>query len=80
MADAQEEEFENIIKEYFNRGFKYEEIIEFLSKNHSMTMRRVTLKRRLKQYGLQQKNADYDIDLVREEIRTILDGPGCIAG
>ena len=78
MADAQEEE--NIIKEYFNRGFKYEEIIEFLSKNHSITMSIATLKRRLKQYGLQRKNADYDIDLVREEIRTILDGPGCIAG
>ena len=78
MADAQEEE--NIIKEYFNRGFKNEEIIEFLSKNHSVTMSIATLKRRLKQYGLQRKNADYDIDLVREEIRTILDGPGCIAG
>ena len=78
MADAQEEE--NIIKEYFNGGFKYEEIIEFLSKNHSITMSITTLKRRLKQYGLQRKNADYDIDLVREEIRTILDGPGCIAG
>ena len=78
MADAQEEE--NIIKEYFNRGFKYEEIIEFLSKNHSIKMGITTLKRRLKQYGLQRKNADYDIDLVREEIRTILDGPGCIAG
>ena len=78
MADAQEEE--NIIKEYFNRGFKYEEIIELLSKNHSITMSIATLKRRLKHYGLQRKNADYDIDLVREEIRTILDGPGCIAG
>ena len=62
MADAQEEE--NIIKKCFNRGFKYEEIIEFLSKNHSITINIATIKRRLKQYGLQRKNADYDIDLV----------------
>ena len=78
MAEAQEEE--NIIKEYFNTSFKYEEIIEFLSKNHSITTSIVTVKRCLKQYSLQQKIAEYDIDLVREEIRTILDGPGCSAG
>jgi hypothetical protein len=32
MADAQQEE--NLIKEYFSKGFKYKEIIEFLTKNH----------------------------------------------
>ena len=75
MADSQQEE--NLIKEYFNRGFIYEEIIEFLNKHHSITISIATLKRRLKQYGLQRKNADYDIDVVREKLRTILDGPGC---
>ena len=78
MADAQQEE--NFIKEYFSKGFKYKEIIEFLTKNHSINMSIATLKRRIKLYGLQRKNADYDIDVITEKIRTILDGPGCIAG
>lgn len=78
MADAQQEE--NLIKEYFSKGFKYKEIIEFLTKNHSINMSITTLKRRIKLYGLQRKNADYDIDVITEKIRTILDGPGCIAG
>ena len=78
MADAQQEE--NLIKEYFSKGFKYKEIIEFLTKNHSINMSIATLKRRIKLYGLQRKNADYDIDVITEKIRTILDGPGCIAG
>ncbi|CAB4041048.1 RNA-directed DNA polymerase from mobile element jockey, partial [Paramuricea clavata] len=78
MADAQQEE--NLIKEYFSKGFEYKEIIEFLTKNHSINMSIATLKRRIKVYGLQRKNADYDIDVITEKIRTILDGPGCIAG
>ena len=66
VTNVQEEE--DVIKEYFYRGFEYEEIIEFLSKNHSITMSIETLKRCLKQYSFQQKNADYDIDLVGEKI------------
>ena len=78
MAGAQEEE--NLIKEYFSKGFKYDEIIELLSKNHSVKMSIATLKRRIKRYGLQRKNVDYEINVVREKIRNILDGPGCIGG
>ena len=78
MADVQEEQ--RLIKEYFNKGFTYEEIVEFLSKNHSLQMSIATLKRRIKQYGLQRRNIDYDVNVVREKIVNILDGPGCMGG
>ena len=38
------------------------------------------MERRLQQYGLRGKNPEYDIDLVTEEVRRILYGPGCIPG
>ena len=39
-----------------------------------------TLKRRIKQYGLQRRNIDYDVNVVRAKIVNILDGPGCMGG
>ncbi len=71
MAGVQDEE--RLIKEYFNKGFMYDEIVEFLSKNHSLRMSIATLKRRIKQCGLQRKNIKYDINVV-------LDGPDCMGG
>ena len=78
MGGVQEEE--NLIKEYFNKGFKYDEIIELLSKNHAVKMSIATLKRRIKLYSLQRKNVNYEINVVGEKIRDILNGPGCIGG
>lgn len=71
---------EELIRDYFNKGFKYDEIREFLDKNHSIAMSIATLKRRVKAYGLKRKNPDYDIQVVRAKITSILDGPGCIGG
>ena len=39
-----------------------------------------TLKRRIKKYGLQRKNIDYDLDAVCDAVRSLLDGPGCCRG
>ena len=39
-----------------------------------------TLKRRIKSYGLKRRDKNYDINEVRQVIRTILDGPGCMGG
>ena len=85
-----EDEYENndetltdekeIIRFYFYRGFHYEEILNFLRKFHDHEMSLSTLKRRIKRYGLQRKNSDYDIDAVRDAIRSLLDGPGCCRG
>ena len=71
---------EELIRDYFSKGFKYYEIREFLEKEHGITMGIATLKRRVKVYGLKRKNPDYDIRVVREKIRSLLDGPGCVGG
>ena len=64
----------------FFRGFKYEEIRLFLFKNHGVEMSLSTLKRRIKQYGLKRQRPDYDIDVVRESIQSVINGPGCLQG
>ena len=74
---SQEEE---LIRSYFYGGFKYDEIREFLEKNHDINMSIATLKRRVKAYGLKRKNPEYDVNEVREKIRGLLDGPGCSGG
>ena len=45
---SQEEE---LIRSYFYGGFKYDEIREFLEKNHDINMSIATLKRRVKAYN-----------------------------
>ena len=71
---------EEIIRFYFYRGFHYEEILNFLRKFHDHEMSSSALKRRIKRYGLQPRNSDYEIDAVRDAIRSLLDGPRCCRG
>ena len=85
MADKQfdaydeEHEIENDYKElihyYFYRGFNYEEICTFLSQYHNKEMSLSTLKRYKKRFGLQRRNGEYNIDLVRNAILSLLEGP-----
>jgi hypothetical protein len=46
---------EEIVRFYFHRGFRYEEILNFLQKFHDKEMSLSTLKCRIKKYGLQRK-------------------------
>ena len=39
-----------------------------------------TLKRRMKEYNLKGRHVEYDVDSVREKIRSLLDGPDCMGG
>ena len=77
MAEGNDEE--NLIY-YFYKGFEYKNILGFLSTCHNIGISIRTLRRRLRKYGLRCKNPEYDVNLVREEVRAILDGPGCIPG
>ncbi len=43
---------EGVIKEYFYKGFEYNEILSILSKNHDISVSLSGLKRRLKRLGL----------------------------
>ena len=78
MADRDSEEV--AIRDYFNNGFTYDEIVALLEKYHGVKMSIATLKRRLKEYGLKRRNVNYDVVSVRDKIRGLLDGPDCMGG
>ena len=80
MANEYNDDYKVYICDYFKKGFKYEEILLFLRNYHDINISLATLKRRVKAYGLKRRNTDYDIDLVRGQIRRLLDGPGCMGG
>ena len=75
----EENEFDNFDEElihyYFYKGFTYKEIHQFLSEYHNNQISLSTLKRCMKQLGLQRRNAEYDIDLVRNANVSLLKGP-----
>lgn len=69
------------IEAYFNSGFEYRAILQFLSKYHGIEMSLSTLKRRLKENNL-RRNELQNINMIDLErvIRSELDGPGRICG
>ena len=56
------------------------EIIHFLSKYHGKSLSERTLHGRLREYGLNRRTPNYDIDEIEEEVRQLLDGPECLVG
>ena len=59
---------------------KYEEIRLFLYKYHGKEFSITTLKRRINSYGLRRRHPDYNLEVVRDAIENIVDGPGCLRG
>ena len=80
MADRDARREEEAIRDYFNKGFTYNEILALLERYHDIRMSIATLKRRSKEYGLKRRNLDYDLDSIRDKIRSLLDGPECMGG
>ena len=74
--DYQVEDEEGLLRYYFYRGFEYEEIRTFLCKYHGKDMSISTLK----SYGLSRRHPDYNVESVREAMKNIVDGPGCLRG
>ena len=66
---------ESLIKYFFYRGYKYDEILLFLSKYYDIHMSRRTLMRQSQQMHFRRKSPDYDINVVRDSIIQLLDGP-----
>ena len=56
----------------------YDEMLAFLNKFHGIEMSVVTLKRRIKEYGLKRRNGNSDINTVRVKIRSLLVETGSI--
>ena len=65
MADRDAQGEEVTIRDYFKKGFTYDEILALLDKYHGIRMSIATLKRRIKEYGLKRKNVRYDLNSVR---------------
>ena len=84
-SDSSSEGFneEDAITYYFNRGYRYDEIIQVLFKNHQHKISYRTLIRRLQQYGLQRranKMSDRQFELAMRRIDDIISGPGSLGG
>ena len=58
MADKHVLDEEDGIRDYFRKGLTYDEILEFLDNYHGIEMSVVTLKRRIKEYGLKIRNGN----------------------
>ena len=61
-----------LIEYYFNCGYSYEVILEFLDRYHDISMSLRTLKRRPSAYGLKRKKHEVDVaqlwDLIKVEM------------
>ena len=78
---AKRDEETQVLKYYFNEGYKYEVILCFLHKYHKIEMSLRTLKERLKSLGLRRRTLlDSNNQDVRARIQEELDGPGCLSG
>ena len=76
----EEDDEEGLIRYYFFKGFKNEEIRLFLLRNHNIEISLITLKRRIKRYGLKRQRPDYNIDEVKVAIQQNINGHGCLQG
>ena len=70
----------DIIESYFQSGFEYESILQFLSKFHAIKMSMSTLKWRLKMFGLQRNQQQVNMDEATEIMRRELSGSGYLFG
>lgn len=72
------------ITHYFEQGYEYDEVIEFLEKYQNHKISRSTLLRRLKSYNLKRRHDGYispqKIQEARVEITKNKDGPGSAMG
>ena len=73
MEDGRDET--ELITRYFNQGFEYREICALLSRRHGVNMSERTLRRRLALLGLTRCNRQYNMDVVRNTLLSLRDGP-----
>ena len=58
-----------VITYYFNCGYTYDAMIDFLRTQHGISISLRTLKRRLKEYNLKRKNVNVDEANVRNLVK-----------
>ena len=67
---------EELIKQYFQRGYENKVIVDFLHFQHGIHVSLITLKRRLQDYGLRRRGVNIDENQLRELIQNEISGPG----
>ena len=65
-----------VIACYFNCGYTYEVIIDFMKKHHRISISLRTLKKWLKHYDLKQKNVMIDEESAKNLIKIEMANPG----
>ena len=63
---------------YFFKGYDYQTINAFLAKYHEVHLSLRTLRSRISSYGLKKKNANIDMQAVRQRTTQQSDGSGCL--
>ena len=66
--------------DYFNCGYSYAVILEFLGKYHGISISLRTLKRRLNTYGLKKKEHVVDVARVRDLVKVEMAHAGAKSG
>ena len=74
------EDVEEKIEYLFYKGYTYEEIVGLLSVDYGIQLSLSTLKRKLKDMNLSRKNLNFDVNLVRQAIEELIDGPNSCVG
>ena len=74
------EDVEEKIEYLFYKGYTYEEIVGLLSVDYGIQLSLSTLKRKLKDMNLSRKNVNFDVNLVRQAIEELIDGPNSCVG
>ena len=78
--DAQARRESELIRHHFAGGFEYEEITMQMFRRNGVRMSVRTLIRLLSILGLRRRHDQYDFELVRTEIRTLMDGLNSFRG
>ena len=60
MTERDTDEKKGAIRDYFSKGFNYNDILALLDKCHGIRMRIAALKRRIEEYGLKRRDVEYD--------------------
>ena len=66
-----------MIRYYFECGFEYNEILQFLTEKHQHAISKSTLLRILKEFGLQKHNCctdQHSFQIVRDRVKELLHG------
>ena len=64
----------------FYKGYTYEEIVGLPSEDYGIQLSLSTLKRKLKDMNLSRKNVNSNVNLVRQAIEELIDGPNSCVG